>query len=107
MNLVSILLRLERVSDRPTLRDWLVDGEGVEAVAGGDENVLLAVEHVGDRTGAGGGHQRAVPEDLAVHRMERNEVRSVAGEQQVTRCREIVRDAGPAGPLVAPGDLSG
>src|SRR5581483_6747803 len=41
-----------------------VDPEGVEAVAGGDQDILAAVEHVADRASAGGRHQRGVPEDL-------------------------------------------
>ena len=90
-----------------SLECGFVDGEGIQTVARANEQILPAVEHVSDRPGAGCGHQRRVPQDLAVRRLESDEVLSVVREQQLARRGQRVRDPAAARPLVPPGDLAG
>ena len=72
--------------------ELLLQVEGEQAVAGGDGDVLPAVEQVGLRTVGQLRSELRVPEDLAGGRVERDEVAGrIAGEDQSAAGRE---DAG-------------
>ena len=63
-----------RRDGRPGSHSSALNAERVERVAGGDEHVLRAVEHVGDGRVAHLLDQARVPEDLSVARVHRHHV---------------------------------
>src|SRR4051794_35349553 len=60
----------------------LVEGECVHSVTGGDQDILVAVQHVSLRR-VGNLAQMSVPENLSVRRIVSNQIAArIAGEQQ-------------------------
>src|SRR5579872_3594572 len=84
----------------------LLESKCIKVFAPGYENILMPVEHVGDRGIAGTGFETGMPKRFAGTRVECNEVAgAVAAEQQVPGCGKQALGAGVGG--VLPGDLAG
>src|SRR5262245_39859535 len=83
------------------------EGEGVERIAGADDDELAAVEQVGDRRVRRRRMKAGVPQRIAGGRIVGDEVsRSVAAEEQIAGRREQTERATLA-QRMAPADLAG
>ena len=96
--------RKDRVSDElcQFAAISLIHCKSVQCIGGRDQHVLFAIDHESHGRVARVSGQTGVPKNLAILRIESNEVISIACKQQVARRRQHSDNAIAAWPIVPP-----
>lgn len=99
--------RLRLALRRSGLLDRAIQRKGKHRVAGGYQYVLFAIDCIRNGAGARCTCQSRMPQDFAFCRVERNQVGSVAGKQQVAGGAQHGHNAVAARPIVTPYNFAG